>query len=223
MIEIQIKRGREKSLERRRKWKSRLRTFRAACSIVFGTVVLNGLAVLGARQFCEGFAHSIVEVGWSWMDVLSRMIGLSMAGAAIAWDIQLIVGFFRRAIFPKIEISVSPMRASPGEVVEVAFRVKGAASWLRRMEARLACTEVDDDCEMEDLYRETVFSSSEQKDFAKGSFSVAIPTGFPASGCHARKERAAVMWGVSFRGRTTPGFMPDVLGFAEIEVAETEG
>ncbi len=206
-------------MERRRKRKSCLEAFWTVCFVVITTVLLNGMASLFLRQAFDGLPSPWWEAGVTWQEVVAGVLDFSVVIAAVFWDRLLFVGVCRQAILPKIEVSVSPTRVVPGDVVEVTFSVKGATDWFRRIEAQLDCTEIDDDCQMKDIYRETVFSSSEQKDFAKGSFSVTIPIGFPISGVN-EKKKTAVMWGVSFRGRTAPGFMPDVLGFEEIEVVE---
>ena len=206
-------------MERRRKRKSCLRTFWTACFVVIVSVLFNGMAAFVVRQAFGGLPRPWWEVGTTWLDMVVRLLGVSMVIAAFFWDRLLFIVFCRRAILPKIEVSVSPMRVAPGDVVKVSFCVKGTTDWFRRMQAQLESTEVDDDCMMENLYRETIFSSSKQEALGEGSFTVSIPRGFPNSGFN-EKKRTAIMWGVSFRGRTAQWFMPDVLGFKEIEVVE---
>ena len=206
-------------MERRRKRKSLLREFWFVCFVVFVTLLLNSYAVFVVRHGFNDLLRPWWETGVTWEEVFAGSIGVSMVIAAFFWDRLLFIGFCRRAILPKIEVSVSPMRVAPGDVVKVSFCVKGTTDWFRRMQAQLESTEVDDDCMMENLYRETIFSSSKQEALGEGSFTVSIPRGFPNSGFN-EKKRTAIMWGVSFRGRTAQWFMPDVLGFEEIEVAE---
>ena len=205
--------------KRRRKRKSCLEAFWMVCFIVVATVLLNGMSALVVWQAFGGLPRPWWEVGTTWLDMVVRLLNFSSVIGAIAWDRLLLIGFCRRAILPKIEVSVSPMRVAPGDVVKVSFCVKGTTDWFRRMQAQLESTEVDDDCMMENLYRETIFSSSKQEALGEGSFTVSIPRGFPNSGFN-EKKRTAIMWGVSFRGHTAQWFMPDVLGFEEIEVAE---
>ena len=204
-------------LERSRKRKSRLRAFWFVCFVVIATVLLYGLAVFVIRYGFNDFHRSWWKAGVTGEGLVAGLLNFSTVIAAVAWDRVLFIGFCRRAILPKVEVSVAPMRVALGDVVKVSFRVKGTADWFGRMQAQLCCTEVDDDCMMKDLYRETIFNSSQQEALEEGSFTVSIPRGFPYSGFN-EKKRTAIMWGVSFRGRTAPGFMPDVLGFKEIEV-----
>ena len=205
-------------MERRRKRKFLLRAFWGVGFVVIVTVLLNGLAVFVMRYGFSGLPRPWWEVGTTWLDMVVRLLNFSVVIGAIAWDRLLLIGFCRRKILPKIEVSVSPTRVARGDVVEVAFRVKGTTDWFRRMQGQLNCTEMDDDCLTKDWLRETVFNAS-KKEFIQGSFSVAIPIGFPVSGFNENKQ-TVVLWSVSVRGVTTPGFMPDVYGSAEIEVAE---
>ena len=206
-------------MERRRKRKSLLRAFWGVGFVVIVTVLLNGLAVFVMRYGFSGFPRSWWEAGVKGEEVVAGLLNFSTVLGALFWDRVLFIGICRRAILPKIEVSVSPTRVAPGDVVKVSFCVKGTTDWFRRMQAQLESTEVDDDCMMENLYRETIFSSSKQEALGEGSFTVSIPRGFPNSGFN-EKKRTAIMWGVSFRGHTAQWFMPDVLGFEEIEVAE---
>ena len=203
--------------KRRRKRKSCLRTFLTISFIVVATVLLNGMAALVVWQAFGGLPRPYWEPGVTWLEVVAGLLNFSVVVSAVFWDRLLVVGFCRRAILPKIEVSVSPTRVARGDVVEVAFRVKGTTDWFRRLQAQLYCTEMDDDCLTKDWLRETVFSVSDKKGFIQGSFSVAIPIGFPVSGFNENKQ-TVVLWSVSVRGVTTPGFMPDVYGAAEIEV-----
>ena len=205
-------------MERRRKRKSCLRTFWTACFVVIVSVLFNGMAAFVVRQAFGGLPRPWWEVGTTWLDMVVRLLNFSSVIGAIAWDRLLLIGFCRRKILPKIEVSVSPTRVARGDVVEVAFRVKGTTDWFRRIQGQLNCSEMDDDCLTKDWLRETVFNAS-KKEFIQGSFSVAIPIGFPVSGFNENKQ-TVVLWSVSVRGVTTPGFMPDVYGSAEIEVVE---
>ena len=205
--------------KRRRKRKSCLRTFLTISFIVVATVLLNGMAALVVWQAFGGLPRPWWEVGTTWLDMVVRLLNFSSVIGAIAWDRLLLIGFCRRKILPKIEVSVSPTRVARGDVVEVAFRVKGTTDWFRRIQGQLNCSEMDDDCLTKDWLRETVFSVSDKKEFIQGSFSVAIPIGFPVSGFNEKKQ-TVVLWSVSVRGVTAPGFMPDVYGSAEVEVAE---
>lgn len=189
------------------------------CFIVVATVLLNGMAALVVWQAFGGLPRPYWETGVTWQEVVAGILGFSTVVAAVSWDRLLLFGFCRWAILPKIEVSVSPARVARGDVVEVAFRVKGTTDWFRRIQGQLNCTEMDDDCLTKDWLRETVFSVSDKKEFIQGSFSVAIPIGFPVSGFNEKKQ-TVVLWSVSVRGVTAPGFMPDVYGSAEVEVAE---
>ena len=205
--------------KRRRKRKSCLRTFLTISFVVFATVLLNGMAALVVWQAFDGLPRPYWEPGVTWLEVVAGLLNFSVVVSAVFWDRLLVVGFCRRAILPKIEVSVSPTRVARGDVVEVAFRVKGTTDWFRRLQAQLNCSEMDDDCLTKDWLRETVFSVSDKKEFIQGSFSVAIPIGFPVSGFNEKKQ-TVVLWSVSVRGVTAPGFMPDVYGYAEVEVSE---
>lgn len=205
--------------KRRRKRKSCLRTFLTISFIVVATVLLNGMAALVVWQAFDGLPRPYWEPGVTWLEVVAGLLNFSVVVSAVFWDRLLVVGFCRRAILPKIEVSVSPTRVARGDVVEVAFRVKGTTDWFRRLQAQLNCSEMDDDCLTKDWLRETVFSVSDKKEFIQGSFSVAIPIGFPVSGFNEKKQ-TVVLWSVSVRGVTAPGFMPDVYGYAEVEVSE---
>lgn len=206
-------------ITRSRKLKFLLRDFWFVCFVVFVTLLLNSYAVFVVRHGFDDLLRPWWETGVTWEEVFAGSIGVSMVIAAFFWDRLLFIGFCRRAILPKIEVSVSPMRVARGDVVEVAFRVKGTTDWFRRIQGQLNCSEMDDDCLTKDWLHETVFSVSDKKEFIQGSFSVAIPIGFPVSGFNENKQ-TVVLWSVSVRGVTTPGFMPDVYGSAEIEVVE---
>lgn len=206
-------------MERRRKRKSLLRAFWGVGFVVIVTVLLNGLAVFVMRYGFSGFPRSWWEAGVKGEEVVAGLLNFSTVLGALFWDRVLFIGICRRAILPKIEVSVSPTRVARGDVVEVAFRVKGTTDWFRRIQGQLNCSEMDDDCLTKDWLRETVFSVSDKKEFIQGSFSVAIPIGFPVSGFNENKQ-TVVLWSVSVRGVTAPGFMPDVYGYAEVEVVE---